>query len=67
MDTLNGLPYLDSVVRETMRLYSPVAGTFRVAMNDDSIPTDVQWTDTTGAMRNSVEWVVLTQMIDCIG
>ncbi|KAJ7111767.1 cytochrome P450 [Mycena epipterygia] len=33
MDELNSLPYLDWVVRESLRLYSPVAFTLRVVMS----------------------------------
>ena len=38
MDELNALPYLDAVVREVLRLHSPVQSTLRVAMKDDIIP-----------------------------
>jgi len=38
MDELNALPYLDTVVRETMRLHAPVPSTLRVATQDDVIP-----------------------------
>uniref|UniRef100_P9WEJ0 Cytochrome P450 monooxygenase claO n=1 Tax=Ampulloclitocybe clavipes TaxID=56467 RepID=CLAO_AMPCV len=34
----NGLPYLDSVVHEILRLHPPVGETFRVAAEDDIIP-----------------------------
>ncbi|KAF8638899.1 hypothetical protein AX17_001950 [Amanita inopinata Kibby_2008] len=38
MDVLNALPYLDAVVRETMRVHAPVSSTVRVAMRDDVVP-----------------------------
>ena len=38
MDELNALPYLDLVVRETLRLHAPVASTMRVAIQDDIMP-----------------------------
>lgn len=38
MDELNALSYLDSVVRESLRFYSPVPATRRIAMKDDVIP-----------------------------
>ena len=38
MDELDALPYLDMVVRETLRLYAPVPTTMRVATKDDVIP-----------------------------
>ncbi|KAA1468405.1 cytochrome P450 [Dentipellis sp. KUC8613] len=37
-DTLDALPFLDAVVRETLRLSPPVHGTIRVATADDHIP-----------------------------
>jgi len=38
MDTLNSLPYLDAVVRETMRLHAPVPNSTRIVLKDDFIP-----------------------------
>jgi cytochrome P450 len=38
VDELNALTYLDSVVRETMRLHSPVPLTVRLATEDDVLP-----------------------------
>ncbi|KAI5119934.1 hypothetical protein M0805_000899 [Coniferiporia weirii] len=35
---LDGLPFLDAVVRETLRIAPPVHGTIRVATKDDLIP-----------------------------
>jgi len=37
-DTIDALPYLDAVVRETLRFHPPVHGTVRVATADDLIP-----------------------------
>lgn len=37
-DELNALPYLDAVVRETLRLYTPIIGTVRVPVEDSVIP-----------------------------
>ncbi|KAJ3980614.1 cytochrome P450 [Lentinula detonsa] len=55
MDTLNSLPYLDAVVRETLRVHSPVTGTFRVAMKDDFIPLSVPYTDRKGEVHNEIQ------------
>ncbi|KAJ4473900.1 cytochrome P450 [Lentinula aciculospora] len=38
IDALDNLPYLDAVVRETLRFAPPVHGTIRVAVKDDVIP-----------------------------
>ncbi|KAI0037005.1 cytochrome P450 [Vararia minispora EC-137] len=55
MEVLGGLPYLDAVVRETMRLYSPTSNTLRVATKDIVIPTEKQWVDTNGVQRNGIQ------------
>ncbi|TFK38084.1 cytochrome P450 [Crucibulum laeve] len=41
MEELNSFPYLDAIVRETMRLYAPVPMTSCVAMKDDAIPLEM--------------------------
>ncbi|KAJ7159473.1 cytochrome P450 [Mycena filopes] len=38
LDELNSLPYLDAVVRETLRVHAPVAHVTRVAAVDDVLP-----------------------------
>lgn len=54
MDELNALPYLDAVVRETMRVHAPVPSTVRVAVADDVLPLSVPLTDLKGATHQSV-------------
>ncbi|KAI0318662.1 cytochrome P450 [Amylostereum chailletii] len=54
MEALNALPYLDAVVRETMRAYAPVPNTIRKAMRDDVIPTDTEWVDKKGAKKRGI-------------
>ncbi|KAI9059128.1 cytochrome P450 [Trametes sanguinea] len=48
MDELSALPYLDMVVRETLRLHAPVAMLFREARKDDAIPVSEPFTDRYG-------------------
>ena len=38
-DELNDLPFLDAVVRETLRFHAALPITLRVAQRDDVIPT----------------------------
>ena len=57
MDDLNGLPYMDAVVRETLRLYPAVAGILREAAKDDCIPLSKPFTDKKGIVHNEVWWV----------
>jgi hypothetical protein len=64
METLNGLTYLDMVVRETMRLYSPVQSTVRVAEKDDVIPTEKEWVDVHGVRRSGVPYVQSTSFLE---
>ncbi|KAJ7667216.1 cytochrome P450 [Mycena rosella] len=54
MDALNSLPYLEKVVRETMRVHSPVGFTIRMAMDDDVIPLSKQYVDRRGKVYDSI-------------
>jgi len=54
MEELNSLPYLDKVVRETLRLHSPVLATTREAMKDDVIPLGTPFVDRKGVVRDSI-------------
>lgn len=58
MDDLSALEYLDHVVRETMRVHSPVTSTIRMATQDDAIPTEHEWTDRHGVRRREVRCVL---------
>lgn len=55
MDDLAALPYLDQVMRETMRLHSPVALMNRVADRDDVIPTSEPIEDRQGRTLHSIQ------------
>ncbi|KAJ6567804.1 cytochrome P450 [Mycena sp. CBHHK59/15] len=54
MDELNSLPYLESVVRESMRVYAPVAFTTRMAMTDDVLPLSKPYIDKQGRAHDSL-------------
>lgn len=56
MEELNALPYLDAVVRETLRYYSPVPHTVRVANRDDVIPLSEPWVDKHGVVWKELRY-----------
>ena len=59
MDELNGLLYLDAVVRETMRVHPPVSSILRVATQDDVIPLEKPVKDKDGNPQHYVRSVSL--------
>jgi len=54
MDKLMALPYLDAVVRETLRVHAPVPDAARVAMKDDVLPVEKPYKDRNGIIRESI-------------
>ncbi|KAF8199203.1 cytochrome P450, partial [Mycena galopus ATCC 62051] len=54
MDELNSLSYLESVIREVMRLYSPVPSLERMAMKDDVLPLSQPYVDKAGKSHDSL-------------
>lgn len=54
IDVLNGLPYLDAVVKESLRIESPVSGTVRMAAEDEVIPLSVPVVGRDGKEMTSV-------------
>ncbi|PCH34313.1 cytochrome P450 [Wolfiporia cocos MD-104 SS10] len=54
MDELQELPYLDAVIRETMRVYPPVPTAARIAGIDDVIPLNEPYTDIRGAVHDGI-------------
>ena len=55
MDELQALPYLDAVVRETLRLHVPISSTIRVAMKDDIIPVGEPFVDRNGEVQDTIQ------------
>jgi cytochrome P450 len=51
LSTLERLPLLDAVVRETLRIHAPVPNTVRVATRSDTIPLAASFTDVRGSER----------------
>ncbi|KAJ7776946.1 cytochrome P450 [Mycena maculata] len=54
MDDLNSLPYLDNVVRETLRVHSPVVFVDRQATEDDVLPLSQPYIDKQGKSHDSL-------------
>ena len=54
MDVLAALPYLDKVVKESLRLNAPVPMTERLSMKDDLIPVSKPYTDRNGVERDTI-------------
>ncbi|KAK7678031.1 hypothetical protein QCA50_018972 [Cerrena zonata] len=54
MDELMALPYLDMVVRETLRVHAPVPSTIRQAQEDEVIPVGEPYTDRHGEVRDEI-------------
>ncbi|EJU01811.1 cytochrome P450 [Dacryopinax primogenitus] len=55
MDEVNALPYLDMVVKESLRFHSPVHGTMRVAATDDEIPLAQPVIDEYGKSHDTIK------------
>ncbi|KIY68837.1 cytochrome P450 [Cylindrobasidium torrendii FP15055 ss-10] len=53
-DELNALPYLDAVLRETLRLHAPVSATERVATKEDILPLSEPIEDRRGKMLDGI-------------
>ena len=58
MDELNGMTYLDYVIRETLRLHSPVPNTGRSPTKDTVVPLSEPFTDRHGVKRHELRQVM---------
>jgi hypothetical protein len=56
MEDLNALPYLDAVVRETLRIHPPVVNTTRVDTTDDSIPVWTPYVDRFANVQRAIRY-----------
>lgn len=54
MEELNNLPYLENIVREVLRLHSPVVGGQKEAMRDSVIPVETPFLDKNGMPQYSI-------------
>lgn len=61
VNQLNALPYLEMVVRESLRVHPPVPSTGRVAMKDDILPLRQPVTDRNGKVHLTVRKVCLSR------
>lgn len=61
-DELNSLPYLDAVIRETLRLHAPVTASLRTAVRDSVIPLSAPYVDSKGIKRSEIQCV---QAVHC--
>jgi cytochrome P450 len=55
VEALNALPYLEAIVRETLRFNPPIDLTARVAEGDDVIPLDHEYIGKDGKARKHIE------------
>ncbi|KAJ7016830.1 cytochrome P450 [Mycena alexandri] len=55
MDELNALPYLDCVVKETLRIHAPVPSSMRTAIQDDIVPLSQPFTDIHGIVHETLK------------
>jgi cytochrome P450 len=57
MEELNALPYLENVVREALRVHTPLVSVRRQALVDDVLPLSIPYTDLNGVIHESIPCV----------
>ena len=71
MDELSSLPYLDAVVRETLRIHAPVPSSVRTAMKDEVLPLSEPFVDRHGQVQDSIRcvfplsWILFDGILIC--
>jgi hypothetical protein len=63
MEDLNALPYLDSCLREVLRLYAPVPAAARVVEEDAIIPLDTPIVDKNGVTLSEIQYVGISSIL----
>ena len=53
-EELGALPYLDAVIRETLRVYAPITTILRAAARDDVLPVSQPFRDRYGTMQTHI-------------
>jgi len=56
LEAINALPYLDAVVRETLRFHAAVEVVSRVAMEDDVVPLDKGYLAADGTFHTQLRY-----------
>jgi hypothetical protein len=62
MEQLNTFSYLESVIRESLRLYAPLSSTTRAAMHDVEIPLQKPFKDKHGVLQSTVRYENYTNL-----
>lgn len=63
MEELVALPYLDTVVKESLRLYAPITAVYRDALQDGMIPLGTPVLDKNGKEIHEILYVPLNKVI----
>lgn len=63
METLDDLPYLEWVIKETLRLHGPVPMSARTAEKDDVIPLSEPFVDKNGEVRDHIRYATFVSFM----